>query len=58
MRMGYLAAVAIAAIVVSSGLAVHSVDSLPPETQAAPAASQVATSLAESVDPFLYRSGG
>jgi hypothetical protein len=57
MRIKYLAAIAIAAVVAGTGLAVHSVGSLPPEKQSTPAA-QLATLLAESVDPFLHRSGG
>jgi hypothetical protein len=55
MRIKYLAAIAIAAFV-AGGLAVHSVGSLPPENT--PAAAQLATLLAQSVDPFLLRSGG
>ena len=55
MRIEYLAAIAIAALL-CAGLAVHSVGSLPPEKQSTPAAAQLA--LAESVDPFLHRSGG
>jgi hypothetical protein len=59
MTIKYLAAIAIAALVAGAGLAVHSVGSLPPEKQSTPAATQlVATLLAESVDPFLHRSGG
>ena len=59
MRIKYLAAIAIAAaLVAGAGLAVHSVGSLPPEKQPTPAAAQLATVLAESVDPFLHRSGG
>jgi hypothetical protein len=58
MRFKYLAAIAIAAFAASIGLAVHSVGSLPPEKQSTPAAAQVATVLAESLDPFLLRSGG
>ena len=58
MRIEYLAAIAIAAVVAGTGLAVHSVGSLPPEKQSTPAAAQLATLLAESVDPFLHRSGG
>ena len=54
MRIEYLAAIAI----VAAGLVVHSVGSLPPEKQSMPAAAQLATLLAESVDPFLHRSGG
>jgi len=57
MRIEYLAAVAIVAVVAGAGLAVHSVGSLPPEKQSTPAAAQLATVLAESVDPLL-RSGG
>jgi len=56
MRIEYLAAIAIAAFAAGTGLAVHSVGSLPPEKQATPA--QLATRLAESVDPFLLRTGG
>ena len=56
MRIEYLAAIAIVAA--GAGLAVHSVGSLPPEKQSTPAAAQLATLLAESVDPFLHRSGG
>ena len=55
MRIEYLAAIAIAAVAAGTGLAVHSVGSLPPEKQSTPAAAQLA--LAESVDPFLLRSG-
>jgi hypothetical protein len=55
MRIEYLAAIAIVAA--SAALAVHSVGSLPPETQSTPAATQLATLLAESVDPLLHRSG-
>jgi len=54
MRIGYLAAIAIVAA--GAGLAVNSVNSLPPEKQSTPAAAQLATLLAESVDPFLLRS--
>ena len=56
MRIEYLAAIAIVAA--GAGLAVHSVGSLPPEKQSTPAAAQLATLLAESVDPFVHRSGG
>ena len=56
MRIEYLAAVAIVAV--AAGLAVHSVGSLPPQKQSTPAATQLAALLADSVDPFLYRSGG
>jgi hypothetical protein len=55
MRIEYLAAIAIAAFVAGSGLAFHSVGSLPPEKQSTPAAAQLA--LVESMDPFLHRSG-
>jgi hypothetical protein len=58
MRIKDLAAIAIVAIAAGAGLAVHSVGSLPPEKQSAPAAAQLATLLAESVDPFLHQSGG
>jgi len=59
MRIEYLAAIAITAIAaVATGLAVHSVGSLPPEKQSTPDATQLATVLAESVDPFLRRSDG
>jgi hypothetical protein len=58
MRIEYFAAIAIAAFAVGTGLAVHSVGSLPPEKQSTPAAAQLATVLAESVDPFLHRPGG
>ena len=56
MRIEYLAAIAIVAAGV--GLAVHSAGSLPPEKQSTPAATQLAALLADSVDPFLHRSGG
>ena len=55
MRIKYLAAIAIAAFAAGAGLAVHSVGSLPPEKQSTPAAAQLATLLAESVDPFVHR---
>ena len=58
MRIANLAVIAIVAIAAGTGLAVHSVGSLPPETQSTPATAQLATLLAESVDPFLPRSGG
>ena len=57
MRMRYFAAIAIA-FVAGAGLAVQSVSSLPPEKQSTPAAAQLASLLAESVDPLLHRSGG
>lgn len=53
MRIKYLAAIAIIAFAAGTGLAVHSIGSQP-----TPAAAQLATRLAESVDPFLIRSGG
>ena len=56
MRIEYLAAIAIVAVAAGVGLAVHSVGSLPPEKQSTPVAAQFA--LAESVDPFLHRTGG
>jgi hypothetical protein len=58
MRIEYLAAIAITALAAGTELAVHSVGSLPPEQQSMPAAAQLATRLAESVDPFLLRTGG
>jgi hypothetical protein len=58
MRIKYLAAIAIVAIAAGTGLVVQSVGSLPPEQQSTPATAQLATLLAESVDPFLPRSGG
>jgi hypothetical protein len=58
MRIEYLTAIAIVAVATGTGLAVHSVGSLPPEKQSTPAAAQLATLLAESVDPFLHRSDG
>ena len=58
MRIEYLAAVGIAAVAAGTGLAVHSVGSLPSEKQSTPVASQLATRLAESVDPFLHRTSG
>jgi hypothetical protein len=56
MRFKYLAAIAVAVFSAGTGLAVHSVGALPLEKQSTPAAAQLA--LAESVDPFLLRSGG
>ena len=58
MRIEYFAAIAIVAVAAGAGLAVHSIGSLPPEKQSTPAAAQMASVLAESVDPFLRRSGG
>ena len=58
MRIEYLAAIAIAAFAVGTGLAVHSVGSLPPEEQPTPAVAQLATRLAVSLDPFLHRTDG
>jgi len=58
MRIEHLAAIAITGFAaVGIGLAVHSVGSLPSENQSTPAAGQLATVIAESVDPFLHRSG-
>ena len=54
MRIEYLAGIAIAAFV-AGGLAVHSLGSQPPEKQSTPAAAQLATLLAESVDPLLSK---
>ena len=56
MRTEYLAAIVIAVLAAGTGLAVNSVGSLPSEKQPTPATAQLA--LAESVDPFLLRSGG
>jgi hypothetical protein len=58
MRTEYLAAIAIAVLAACTGLAVNSLGSLPREKQSTPAATLVADRLAESVDPFLIRSGG
>jgi hypothetical protein len=59
MRIKYLAVIAIVAVAAGgAGLPVHSVGSLLPEKQSTPAATQLAALLAESVDPFLHRSGG
>ena len=58
MRIEYLTAIAIAAFAAGTGMAVHSVGSLPPEKQTTPAVTQLAARLAESVDPFLLRFGG
>ena len=55
MRIKVLAAIAIVAFAAGTGLAVHP-GSLPLEKQSTPAAAQLA--LAQSVDPFLLRSGG
>lgn len=57
MRIKYSAAIAIAAVAACTGLAVISLGSLAPEKQSAPAATQLASRLVESVDPFLHRSG-
>ena len=57
MRIEYVAAIAIAAVAAGTGLAVHSVSSPPTEKQSTPAVAQLATLLAQSVDPLL-RSGG
>jgi hypothetical protein len=58
MKIDYLAAIAIAAFAAGTGLAVHTVVLPPPEKQSTPAAAQLATRLAESVDPLLRQSGG
>jgi ABC-type phosphate transport system substrate-binding protein len=58
MRIEYLAAVAIVAVAVAAGAGLAAVGSLPPQKQSTPAATQLAALLAESVDPFLHRSGG
>ena len=50
MRIEYLAAIVIAAVAAGTGL-------VPPEMQSTPAAAQLATRLAQSVDPFLRQSG-
>mgnify|MGYP005815830525 CR=1 FL=1 len=57
MRTQYLAAIAIAVLAAGTGLAVHSVGSLSPQTQSTPAM-RVADRLAASVDAFLPGSGG
>ena len=57
MRLEYLAAIAIVAFAVGTGLAIHSVGS-PHGKRSTPDAAQLATRLAESVDPLLLRSGG
>jgi hypothetical protein len=54
MRIEYLAAILAAFAAVGTGLTVHSVGSLPSEKQSTPAAAQLATLLAESVDPFVF----
>lgn len=56
--MRYRATIAIAVIVAGAGLAVYSVGSPPPEKHSTPTAIQLATRLAQSVDPFLLQSGG
>ena len=58
MRLEYLAAIAIAALVAGAGLAVHSASSSPLEKQSTPSAAQLANRLAKAVDPFLLRSDG
>jgi hypothetical protein len=55
MRIRVLGAIAIVAFAAGTGLAVHP-GSLPLEKQSTPAAAQLA--LAQSVEPFLLRSGG
>jgi hypothetical protein len=54
--MRYFAAIAI--VVAGSGLAVHSVVSLPPQKQSTPTVAQLAARLAQSVNAFLLQSGG
>jgi hypothetical protein len=49
--------VAIAIVVAGAGLAFYSVSSLP-EKQSTPTTTELATRLAQSVDPFLLQSGG
>ena len=56
MRIEYFAAIAI--IAAGTGLAVHSVGSLPIDVESTIDATQLAALLAQSVDPFLHRSGG
>jgi hypothetical protein len=58
MKIKCLGAIAIAAFAAGTGLAVHSLSSLPHEKESTLAAAQLATLLAQSVDPFLLRSGG
>jgi|EndMetStandDraft_9_1072997.scaffolds.fasta_scaffold2125673_1 hypothetical protein len=62
MRTKYLVAILIATFAGGAWFAVHSVQSqridLTSAEQLAPPATQVAVRLAESVDPFLSRSGG
>lgn len=58
MRIKYLAALVIATLSAGIGLAVNPFGSLPSKDQSARATIQVADRLAESVDPFLLRSGG
>jgi hypothetical protein len=68
MRTEYLAAIVIAAFVAGTGLAVHSVQSQATYREAVrmglltaaeqPAPPATAARLAESLDPFLSRSGG
>jgi hypothetical protein len=55
MRIKVLGAIAIVAFAAGTGLAVHP-GSLPLEKHSTPAAAQLA--LAQSVEPFLLRSGG
>lgn len=53
MRIEYLAAIAIAAMAAGTALAIGA---LPHDKQSAPAATQLATLLAASVDPFWSQS--
>ncbi len=48
MRIEYLAAIAIVVFAAGTGLAVHSVGSLPPEKQSTPTAAQLATRVSSS----------
>jgi hypothetical protein len=50
--------VAIAIVVAGAGLAFYSVSSLPEKQSTTPTATELATRLAQSVDPFLLQSGG
>ena len=56
--MRYLIAIAVVAFVTGTGLAISSAASLSLDKQSAPTAAQLSARLAQSVDPFLLRSGG
>jgi hypothetical protein len=58
MRIKYFAALVIATLSAGIGLAVNPFGSLSSKDQSTPATMQMADRLAESVDPFLLRSGG